>query len=666
MKTNKKTRNFRLETLEARTMLAADVLATDGLPAPPDPFPAEFASIDGTGNNQLNADWGSTGEQLLRIATTEYADGISDPAGEDRPSAREVSNAISAQTESIENDRQLTDILWLWGQFIDHDITLTEGGELAEDFSIEVPSGDIYFDPAGTGEQEISVTRSEFDEHTGDSIDNPRQQVNDITAFIDGSMIYGSDQERADALRTFEGGELKTSDGDLLPFNEEGLANAGGTSETLFLAGDVRANENAALSAMHTLWVREHNRVAGEIAAADPSLNDEEIYLRARAIVTGEIQAITYNEFLPALLGEDALEDYSGYDATVNPGIANLFSTAAYRLGHSFLSPELARQEADGSTSEEGNLALRDAFFNPQALTGYGIDSLLQGLSATTAQELDTQIVDDVRNFLFGPPGSGGFDLASLNIQRGRDHGLPDYNQAREDAGLARVESFSDITSDESLAAALEETYGDVDNIDVWVGMLAEDHVEGASTGEMMGIVIADQFTRLRDGDRFYYENQFEGRLLQQIDSTTLADVIQRNSEVENLQANVFFTADAPINQEDEGGGKHHHGQQAGDRLDFLPQHQQHHQQAGGRESGRQQREVPQRTSSGNQQVRHAIVQHAAAQRDATHLNASQHAASQQQATTRRAPSPSELDSFFGSGESDSLFNGGLDHLRRR
>src|SRR5690606_4936990 len=167
-------------------------------------------------------------------------------------------------------------------------------------------------------------------------------------------------------------------------------------------------------------------------------------------------QVITYNEFLPALFGDGALSEYTGYDPSVNPGIANIFSTAAYRFGHTLLSPQLLRLNANGTAAPEGHISLQTAFFNPGEVIANGIDSLLRGASVQLAQELDTQIVDDVRNFLFGPPGAGGFDLASLNIQRGRDHGLGDYNQARIDMGLTPVDEFSDITSDAELAAKLE------------------------------------------------------------------------------------------------------------------------------------------------------------------------------------------------------------------
>ena len=529
------TKLLRAEHLERRELLTANSVATtDEIDQNTDELldiEVFVAPIDGVGNNIENPDWGATDTQLLRLTTVEYADGISDPAGADRPSARAVSNAVAAAAGSETNDRYLTDLVWLWGQFIDHDITLSETAEPHESFDIEVPAGDPFFDPDGTGDMTIALNRSVYDETTGDSVDDPREQINQITAFLDGSMVYGSDAETADLLRAHIGGRMETSTGDLLPLNSEGF----------FEAGDIRANENAALTSMHTLWVREHNRIADEIAASDSTLGDEEIYQRARAIVIAELQAITYNEFLPALLGIDAIPEYRGYDATVNPGIANIFSTASYRFGHSMLSSELLRLNPDGTQADEGSLSLADAFFAPQEVIDNGIASLLIGAATQTAQEVDNMVIDDVRNFLFGFPGAGGFDLASLNIQRGRDHGLADYNQARVDMGLSPVTSFDEITSDLELSAALEAVYGSVDNIDAWVGALAEDHVAGSSVGELNRTVILDQFLRIRDGDRFWYENLYSGRELDAIDNTTLAEVIARNTEIDSLQANVFF-----------------------------------------------------------------------------------------------------------------------------
>src|SRR5439155_13562961 len=236
------------------------------------------------------------------------ADGISTPAGTDRPSARAVSNAVAAaDPDGTLNDRNLSAFVYAWGQFLDHDLDLTPGASPAETFNVAVPAGDPSFDPFNTSQHVIPLNRSLYDLTTGTSTANPRQQINTLTAWIDGSVVYGSDATRAAALRTFVGGTLKTSAGDLLPFNTDGLPNANDAhifpNDQLFLAGDVRANENAELTSLQTLFMREHNRIAGQLAAQHPGMSDEQLYQRARQIVGAEIQAITYNEFLPALLG---------------------------------------------------------------------------------------------------------------------------------------------------------------------------------------------------------------------------------------------------------------------------------------------------------------------------------------------------------------------------
>ena len=504
----------------------------DDAPETPISESDEVQSVDGTGNNLLNTQWGSTNIEFRRVVESDYADGISQPSGEDRLSAREISNLVFDQPTSLPSEQGFSNLLWQWGQFIDHDITATTSGE-DDPFDISVPAGDEHFDPLGTGEQNISLTRTPAADGTG--VESVRQQVNTITAFIDGSMIYGSDAETAESLRALEGGRLAVSEGNLLPIGESGF----------FEAGDERANEQLGLISMQTLWVREHNRIADEISASDPSLSDEDVFQRARRQVIAEVQAITFNEYLPQLLGRDAIDRYDGYDASVDPSISNLFATAAFRYGHTALPTELARLNDDGSVTEAGNVALQDAFFNPSEILDHGIDSILKGLASMSQQEIDTQLVDDVRNFLFGPPGAGGFDLAALNIQRGRDHGLPDYNSAREQMGLDRAESFADITSDVDVQNRLASAYENVDQIDAWVGMLAEDNIRGGSLGELATTVIAEQFMALRDGDRFWYQNMLSTQQAREVGRTRLSDVIERNTELTTIQPNAFRVEDA-------------------------------------------------------------------------------------------------------------------------
>lgn len=554
--------NLRAESLEQRMLLAADI---------------EFRTIDGSNNHPL--DLGAAGSTLVRMMDAAYpGDGsgstMVDPTNRENP--RVVSNLISDQGESIMyNDRQLSDFVWQFGQFIDHDIDLTLTSAGAGTADIPVPIGDVDF-VSGM----IPLERSLYDPGTG-TADTPRQQVNAITSYIDASNVYGSDHLTADSLRTFADGKMKTSaGGQLLPVD-------GG----FFAAGDERSNEQVGLTAMHTLFVREHNRLADEFAAipgitdrADDAgmTTDEFIYQTARKVVGAELQIITYDEFLPALLGTEAIPNYTGYDSGIDPTIANEFSTAFYRFGHSMLSPNLLLVDQDHQAE---NLPLRDAFFNPSFLAGGDINNpvdtgdverVLQGLAFQQAQEVDTKLVDDVRNFLFGPPGAGGLDLASLNMQRGRDHGLPDYNTLRTAYGLTAKNDFLDpgdgsgITTDADLAAALSLAFaGDINNVDAWVGGLAEDPEYG-SVGELVGFSLIDQFSRLRDGDRFFYRNDafLSNEIVSDVidlEDITLAKIIQNNTDVTQLQDNVFFATGAVAHDD---GVLRIHGTGDGDRVE--------------------------------------------------------------------------------------------------
>jgi peroxidase len=498
-------------------------------------FPWEFRSIDGTGNNPIDPLRGSAGVALLRHTTIGYGDGSGTPAGEGEPSAREISNLVCAQDQSLPNAANTSDFLWQWGQFVDHDIDLTPTADPAEPFNIPVPLGDPYFDPQGTGTQVIELDRSLYD-----MINGVRQQLNVITAFIDGSQVYGSDEARAMELRMLDGtGRLKVSRGNLLPYNIHGFPNVPDNSPTYFLAGDVRANEQVDLTAMQTLFMREHNYWARIIKNQQPWLNDDSVYYRARAIVGAEIQIITYRDFIPRLLGPHALPRYTGYNPQLDPGIENAFSTAAYRVGHSMLSPVLLR--LDRHNHSIGDVNLRDAFFNPTLISSVGIEVYLRGLAKQAHQAIDGYLVDDVRNFLFGPPGAGGFDLAALNMQRGRDHGLPRYNVVRQDFGLAPKNSFADVCSDPLMQAKLASCYAAVDDIDAWVGALAEDHVNGGQVGELIFTVLRDQFTRLRDGDRFWYQTYLPRPWVKYLENQTLATIIRRNTSIgHELQRDVF------------------------------------------------------------------------------------------------------------------------------
>ncbi|MEO0814244.1 MAG: peroxidase family protein, partial [Myxococcota bacterium] len=426
----------------------------------PDTPQLNVRSYDGSGNNREDMVRGASFAHLERLTFADYGDGVSSPAGSARPSARAVSNAVAHQEEgvSLPNPFSATDFVWQWGQFIDHDIGLTDGTE--EVFDIVVPPNDPDFDPFGTGEELIGFHRALFDEDTGSSSSNPREQENEISAWIDGSMVYGSSLERATALR--DGAFLRMSDDGLLPLNSGNLANANGPvgdPTSLFLAGDVRANEQVGLTVMHTLFVREHNRLVRMMLDENPTMTADQAFEEARKLVIAEIQVITFNEFLPALIGPNTLPDYEGYNPSAHPGLFNEFSVAAFRLGHTLVNNQLLRVDAEGRVL--GELTLFDAFFSaPRILTnGRDIEPILRGLATQLHQTADPKIVNDLRNMLFGPPGAGGLDLAALNVQRGRDHGVPSYNDVRDALGFGRAGDFSEITTDIERQAQLASVY---------------------------------------------------------------------------------------------------------------------------------------------------------------------------------------------------------------
>ena len=503
-----------------------------------------FYSVDGTGNNLQQPNYGATGSVQSNLAPLDYGDGISSPGGTERPNPRVISNTLGAQNEVIPSDRGLTNLIWAFGQFLDHDLILTPENH-DNSVIISVPAGDPFLDPNNTGNIIIPMDGTAFVEGTGTSRDNPAQITNNITTWIDGSNIYGSDTERNHYLRQGTDGLLKISQGNLLPFGNEFLANANPSRQdptNLFAAGDIRANENSVLVSMHTLFVREHNRLAAELAIAHPDWSDEQLYQRARQINIAQYQKIIYDEYLPSLVGIDALPVYGGYDESIDPSIDRSFSSAGFRIGHTQLSSEIPRWDEQSNQLAAGNLTLAEVFFrSTQVIQETGIDPILRGISSSLSQNVDLKLIDDVRNLLFSFGSHAiGRDLFAMNVQRGRLNGLSDYNTVREAYGLSRVTSFANITSDVATQNKLAELYGTVDNLDLYVGLLAEDRQAGSAVGETFRTILVRQFTALRSGDRLYYENIFTPQEIGEINNTTFSDIIRRNTNIEILQDNAF------------------------------------------------------------------------------------------------------------------------------
>ncbi|XP_019636936.1 PREDICTED: thyroid peroxidase-like [Branchiostoma belcheri] len=348
---------------------------------------------------------------------------------------------------------------------------------------------------------------------------------------------------------------------ELLPATEEDMACEDFTGpEKCSRAGDIRVNEQPGLTSMHTVFLREHNRIARRLSQLNPRWDDDRVFFETRKIVGALMQKITYGEDLPHVLGPDAMTKFhltlatngyfSGYDASVNPTISNVFATAAYRFGHSLVYNLLLRYAPDFNEASACPIRLAFAFFNPTHILNNdlgGPDSILRGLTAQPHQDFNRFMVSGLTKHLFAdPPGSLGLDLAALNIQRGRDHGLPGYNAWRVRCGLPKANSFDDLAfeiPDCFARKRLENVYSHVDDIDVFVGGLAEESVPDGVVGPTFACLIGLQFQALRKGDRFWFENrgQFTAAQLAEIRKTSLARILCDNTDgTTHMQPDVF------------------------------------------------------------------------------------------------------------------------------
>eukprot|EP00177_Eucheuma_denticulatum_P006228 GFKZ01011359.1.p1 GENE.GFKZ01011359.1~~GFKZ01011359.1.p1 ORF type:complete len:386 (-),score=43.07 GFKZ01011359.1:218-1375(-) len=375
-----------------------------------------------------------------------------------------------------------------------------------EPLNIPIPRDDDHLTPGCT----LPFWRSQ----RGFARTDAERAINVQSSSIDLSGIYGASAVRNVELQEYDRfgnttGRLKVSDDreNLLPRNENGLFNAPDTSSDFFLAGDYRANQHPALAAMHTLFVREHNSLARFVANAMPTLEKNLVYEFARQLNIAKFQKIVYEEFYPAIAGRSGqLSTYQGPRPNVNPTVSDIFAGAALRVWHTMVGSSIPR--AGRGLSMLRSIPAREIFFKrADDFTNTEMENVLRGIARMVAQEVDVRIVDTLRNQLFeNIPLVDGYDLISLNIQRGRDHNLPKFNEIRELFGLRIVSNFGDIRCDSGTRRRLRAAYEDVDDIEALPGLLAESHMPGSSLGETILAVWKEEFERQRWGPVFLSE----------------------------------------------------------------------------------------------------------------------------------------------------------------
>uniref|UniRef100_A0AC35U4K4 Peroxidase n=1 Tax=Rhabditophanes sp. KR3021 TaxID=114890 RepID=A0AC35U4K4_9BILA len=515
-----------------------------------------YRSFDGTCNNFNKPLVGAAFRQYLRILPAEYDGGsMGEPVAslkETRPSPRETCRLLLSSAQVVTHDKFNT-IMMQFGQFISHDMSKTTLQPTSQcpscnpvaskciPVKINAKDGNENFKTRGC----LKISRSAPVCGTGTTI--PRQQLNENSGFIDASQIYGSSSKDLHKFRDGRSGFLKMTTFQnkmFLPFDTSRCTSATSCAAS-FAAGDIRVNLFTGLASLHILFAREHNRVARSLQALNPGWSGDRVFQESRKIVGGILQAIIYQEYLPKILGSataSVLGSYGGYNPEIDPTVANVFVTAGFRFGHGMIQESFKRIDANGQTIPQGPMNFGDGVFkSAKILFEGGIDPLLRGMMLTPVKR-PHRMTPAITERMFGST-----DLGSVNIQRGREHGIPSYNKWRAFCGgstASTFEDFKDHILDKNVRQALGKTYGNPDEVDLYVGAMLEDPVVGGLVGSTLACIVGNQFKRSRDGDRFFYENPgiFTAEQLVEIKAQSLARILCDNGDSFQTVAADAFT----------------------------------------------------------------------------------------------------------------------------
>ncbi|XP_075847284.1 lactoperoxidase isoform X3 [Microtus pennsylvanicus] len=547
-----------------------------------------YRTITGDCNNRKHPTLGSANRALARWLPAEYEDGFSRPfgwtPGKTRngfplPQPRDVSNQILGYLNEegvLDENRSL--LFMQWGQIVDHDLDFAPENEMGSDnnskaqcdehclqgdncFPIMFPKGDPKLKTQGKC---MPFYRAGFVCPTPPYQSLAREQINALTSFMDASLVYGSEPSLANRLRNLSSPlglmivneEVSDHGLPLLPFVSVKPSPCEVINRTAgvpcFLAGDSRASEQILLATSHTLLLREHNRLARELSRLNPEWDGEKLYQEARKIMGAFIQIITFRDYLPILLGDEMqkwVPPYQGYSETVDPRISNVF-TFALRFGHLEVPSAIYRLDENYQPwGSEPELPLHNLFFNTWRLVkDGGIDPLVRGLLAKKAKlaHQDRMMTGELRNMLFQQTHTiHGFDLAAINIQRCRDHGQPGYNSWRAFCGLSQPKTLQELSAvlrNKVLAKKLLDLYGTPDNIDIWLGAIAEPPVHRGRVGPLLTCLLGQQFQRIRDGDRFWWENSgvFTEKQRDSLRKVSFSRLVCDNTRINKVPLNPF------------------------------------------------------------------------------------------------------------------------------
>uniref|UniRef100_A0A3B4H2Q2 NAD(P)H oxidase (H2O2-forming) n=1 Tax=Pundamilia nyererei TaxID=303518 RepID=A0A3B4H2Q2_9CICH len=528
----------------------------------------EVPRFDGWYNSLGYPRRGAVGTHLMRLVPAHYSDGVYHPVQEPLlPNPRRLSRLLAEGPSGLPSTRNQTVLSLFFGYHVTFEIFDSRTPGCPPEFMhIPVPKGDPVFDPTASGKVLLLFQRGPWDKESGQSPSNPRIQVNLVTAWIDGSSIYGPSTSWSDSRRSFSGGLLTSGSEWNMPkkggrqmWSAADPSTREAVAEGLYELGNAWANENVFTAAEGIIWFRYHNQIASKLHNNHPEWSDEELFQNARKTVVATFQNIALYEWLPAYLNGKKLPPYPGYQKFVDPGISPEFQAAAIRFGITMAPPGVYMRNRtchfreiiniDGSTSPA--MRLCNSFWKRQK--SQDVDDLLMGMASQIAEREDNIVVEDLRDFMYGPLRFTRTDLVAMTIQRGRDFGLRSYTEIRKALDLPPVNKFEDINpelnhTNPQLLRDIAELYdGDISKLELFPGGLLET-LDGP--GPVFSAIVLDQFERIRNGDRFWFENKqnglFTDKEIQAIRSVTYRDVLiaVTSAEASHIQNNVFFWKD--------------------------------------------------------------------------------------------------------------------------
>ncbi|NXO29095.1 DUOX2 oxidase, partial [Cisticola juncidis] len=531
------------------------------------PFPGAQESIswevqryDGWYNNLLHHSHGSVGTRLLRLLPAHYADGVYQALQEPRvPNARQLSTAVARGPSGLPSRRNTTVLAVFFGFHVLLDILGTENpGCPAEFLNIHIPPGDPVFDPAGTGGVVLPFQRIRWAAGTGQSPNNPREQTNEMTGWLDGSSIYGPSHSWSDALRSFSGGQLASGPSRSLPRQTDGRvpmwkaldpSTGQGGPQGIYDLGSAWGNENPFLQAESIAWFRYHNHLATALAQKHPAWSDEDLFQHTRKRVIATFQRIVLYEWLPTLLGMQVPE-YQGYQQHLDPSLSPEFVVAVGQFLATMVPPGVYKRDTkchfQNSSGSFPAARLCNSYWsreNPGLQQAEDVDNLLLGMSSQIAEREDNIVVEDLQDYWYGPLRYSRTDYVASWVQRGRDFGLPPYNQVRQRFGLKPLQNWSSLAPhlEPQVLQKVAALYGNnLAELEMLPGGLLE------ADGSLFSTIILEQFVRLRDGDRFWFENTNNGLFteeeIREIRNTTFHSILTSvtHAKPTDLQPQVF------------------------------------------------------------------------------------------------------------------------------